>query len=114
MFDFGDNGGLGFQLSTYRLIDGMRDNHRRVAEAVQQDRQWQQAQADYNRLLAYAHGLERDLEQRNQQLASTQQELAQVKAAFATEQRIAHEMIIARQNLAKAREQARLLGSQPT
>ena len=113
MFDYVSDGGLGFQLSMYRLLDDFDEARRMGREDVLSARA-EQLRSAYNRMLAYAQGLERDLEQRNQQLASTQQELAQVKATYANEQHVARQMMIARQDLAKAREQARLLGSQPT
>ncbi len=128
MFGSSDAGGLGFQLSMYRLIDGMRDNHQHVQGAVDRENEWRQAQADYNQLLAHAQSLERVVQERNRQLAavqndlamknqrleSTQQELKRVSERLAFEQNVRRDNMIARQNLLRARDRERDAGSQPT
>lgn len=113
MFDHVSDGGVGFQLSMYRLLDDFEDARRMGSEAVLLAKS-ERLRSEYNRLLAYAQGLERDLNQRNQQLAKTQEELARVQAAYAHEQWEERQMMIVRQDRARAREQERLLGSQPT
>lgn len=126
MFDFRDDGGLGFQLSMYRLIDDLSEARQIGRENALTD-QVDRLRAGYNRLLTYAQGVERDLEERNRQLSAVQNDLAlrtqQLEAAqnelktvyarnaFEASQR--HMTMIAVQDRLRERDRQRLAGSQP-
>ena len=127
MFDYGSDGGVGFQLSTFRLIDdvyGMRDSGREDALLNQLDRM----RLNYNHLLTQAQAIERALQERNQQVAALQNELAarsQQLESTKQELQALHERnafeasrrrmdMIAVQDRARARRRERDAGSQPT
>ena len=127
MFDYGSDGGVGFQLSTFRLIDdvyGMRDSGREDALLNQLDRM----RLNYNHLLTQAQAIERALQERNQQvvalqnelaarsqqLESTKQELQAVRERNAFEASMRRMDMIAVQDRARARRRERDAGSQPT
>ena len=127
MFDYGTDGGVGFQLSTFRLIDdvyGMRDSGREDASLNQLDRM----RLNYNHLLTQAQAIERALQERNQQvvtlqnelaarsqqLESTKQELQAIRERNAFEASMRLRTMIAVQDRARARYREENAGSQPT
>ena len=127
MFDYGSDGGVGFQLSTFRLIDdvyGMRDSGREDALLNQLDRM----RLNYNHLLTQAQAIERALQERNQQvvalqnelaarsqqLESTKQELQAIRERNAFEASMRLRTMIAVQDRARARYREENAGSQPT
>ena len=105
LFGSGD-GGLGFQLSMDRLLDAFAESRQVTREGVL-IAQLNHLRAKYNSLLEYAQQVERDLAQRDQQLATTQQELAQVQAAYDYDREEARRMMIVRQNRLRERERER-------
>ncbi len=127
MFDHGSDGGLGFQLSMYRLIDDF-DEAGRIGRENELLSRADRMRSEYNRLLAHAQALERALQERsqqltavqndlamkNQQLESTQQELKSVYARVAFEASERRMEMIARQDRARERDRQRNAGSQPT
>ena len=127
MFDYVGDGGIGFQLSMYRLIDDLdqvgsigREN----ALLTQNDTM----RSNYNRLLTQAQAIERALQERNQQVVALQNELAarsQQLESTKQELQALHERnafeasrrrmdMIAVQDRARARRRERDAGSQPT
>ena len=127
MFDYGSDGGVGFQLSMYRLIDDLDEAGRVGRETAIQD-QLSSMRSNYNQLLTQAQSIERVLQERNQQLVALQSELAlrnqQLEAtkqeltavyernAFEAEMRRLD--MISVQDRARARRRERDAGSQPT
>lgn len=127
MFDHGGDGELGFQLSMDRLIDGL-DEAGRIGRENELLNRADRMRSEYNRLLAHAQALDRALQERNQQLAAAQNELAgknqqlestqhELKSVYA---RVAFEAserrmeMIARQELARERDRQKNAGSQLT
>lgn len=74
---FGNEGaaGLGFQWSMYRLLDAMDESKQATREMALSSR-LSDLVHDYNDLLAHTQAVERDLQQRTNQLASAQGEMA--------------------------------------
>ena len=105
LFGSGD-GGVGFQLCMYRTFDAFRSLRQANREDVLHAH-FEHLRAKYNSLLEYAQQVERDLAQRDQQLATTQQELARVQAAYDYDRDYDHRMMIVRQNRFRERERER-------
>ncbi len=127
MFDHGSDGGLGFQLSMYRLIDDFDEAGRIGRENALLSRA-DRMRSEYNRLLAHAQALDRALQERNQQLAavqndlamkdqqlvSMQQELKSVTERLTFERTVWRDNMIVQQDRARARARERNAGSQST
>lgn len=105
MFDVGD-GGLGFQLELYRWADTFKENSLDRAEQVLRTQVGRLAD-DNRQLVAYAERLERELKERNEQLAASQAALADARERLAYEERSSRNIALARLDRAKERERER-------
>ena len=127
MFDYVGDGGIGFQLSMYRLIDDL-DQAGSIARENALLTQNDTMRSNYNRLLTHAQAIERALQERDQQVVALQNELAarsQQLESTKQELQAVHERnafeatrrrmdMIALQDFARARKRERDAGSQPT
>lgn len=75
MFDYGGDGGLGFQISMNRLLDDFDEAGRIGRENALQNEIYRM-RLIYNQLLAQAQSIERTLRERDQQVSALQNDLA--------------------------------------